>query len=659
MPKLSSKPPTSRRAGSSGAAGTTEQLRTKLEALKMEHEATILEGQIRAHRLISSAVLREGEWGDRVSPREYLDDTPDWYGSGMDSARISLPTDHKDGDNYPFWLTETEHQTQRGVSRHISTTDEIAIGAIENHCNYVLGKKGFEFKVIGKGGAATADKLVAAAQQIVDVFLEFNRWSGVLEREIVAKTPRDGELLLGLEDRGGLLAEAVYLDPSFITEPDNVRDLEEYSRLGCGLNWKYGVASEPNRPAKTYGVFCSWYGSDTDWEFFPSSRLVHGKLNVDQDVKRGMSDFYAVYVNLQRAAKLFGNTMEGAAVQAAIAYIRQHAPGVGPQAIRDFVAGQSTDTQTAVVGKGGTQTRQARKVRPGQVVDIPNGAQYVAGPLGQPRSTGYIEVMQAAMRRIGIRWTMPEYMISGDASNANFSSTLVSESPFVKAIETRQGWYSTHFAELLLKVLQLKAARLGLSPRQVAERLSINVVCPQVPIRDRQKETQVAQAEYAAGILSRDTWASQAGHNLAEEEAKGARPQAGAAPGTPAPGDPTPPAPAPGKEPAPAPVPGSGAQSTQLTGAQIQAAITIVTAVAAGEMPRDAGLGQLVQFFNLTAEQAGAMMGSAGTGKPTSPNPIPSVGSPAPGAAPPADLQQTITKAVAEAVRSAAWINYP
>lgn len=50
-----------------------------------------------------------------------------------------------------------------------------------------------------------------------------------------------------------------------------------------------------------------------------------------------------------------------------------------------------------------------------------------------------------------------------------------------------------------------------------------------------------------------------------------------------------------------------------MNGAQVQAALAIVTAVATGELPRDAGLGQLQVLFNLTEAQAAQVMGSVGT----------------------------------------------
>lgn len=60
-----------------------------------------------------------------------------------------------------------------------------------------------------------------------------------------------------------------------------------------------------------------------------------------------------------------------------------------------------------------------------------------------------------------------------------------------------------------------------------------------------------------------------------------------------------------------------------LNGAQITAATAIVTAVSKGEIPRDAGIGQLTILFNLTNEQAESIMGTAGTSTPTTPNPNP------------------------------------
>lgn len=76
----------------------------------------------------------------------------------------------------------------------------------------------------------------------------------------------------------------------------------------------------------------------------------------------------------------------------------------------------------------------------------------------------------------------------------------------------------------------------------------------------------------------------------------------------------------PAEQPAPVDIAAPASQDVQVTqdavlnGAQITAATAIVAAVAIGDMPRDAGIGQLVVLFNLESSQAEAMMGSAGKG---------------------------------------------
>lgn len=71
---------------------------------------------------------------------------------------------------------------------------------------------------------------------------------------------------------------------------------------------------------------------------------------------------------------------------------------------------------------------------------------------------------------------------------------------------------------------------------------------------------------------------------------------------------------------------GDGLQTTQATvlnGIQIESATQIVSQVVAGTLPRDSGIGMLTILFNLSAEQADEIMGSAGTSTATTPNPIP------------------------------------
>jgi len=54
-------------------------------------------------------------------------------------------------------------------------------------------------------------------------------------------------------------------------------------------------------------------------------------------------------------------------------------------------------------------------------------------------------------------------------------------------------------------------------------------------------------------------------------------------------------------------------QDTVLNGAQVTAAVEIVSEVATGRLPRESGVHMLMMFFNLSAEEAESVMGTAGT----------------------------------------------
>lgn len=59
---------------------------------------------------------------------------------------------------------------------------------------------------------------------------------------------------------------------------------------------------------------------------------------------------------------------------------------------------------------------------------------------------------------------------------------------------------------------------------------------------------------------------------------------------------------------------GAKAQDTALNGAQVQAAQSIVQAVAMGQLPKDTGVAMLSQFFSIQQAQAEALFGSVGEG---------------------------------------------
>jgi hypothetical protein len=132
-------------------------------------------------------------------------------------------------------------------------------------------------------------------------------------------------------------------------------------------------------------------------------------------------------------------------------------------------------------------------------------------------------VGQAVLRSIGLRWTIPEYLISGDASNASYASTLVAESPFVKAREADQQYFRRHLQSLCWKVLRLAWRQgafdhLGVPFETLLDRLTIQIGVPAVASRDLQALARTHELQLRLGLLSRRTAAAQAGLDFDQEQ---------------------------------------------------------------------------------------------------------------------------------------------
>jgi hypothetical protein len=162
-----------------------------------------------------------------------------------------------------------------------------------------------------------------------------------------------------------------------------------------------------------------------------------------------------------------------------------------------------------------------QQYRPGTILKPSPGLVYKPGPMGAERNDGFLAVSQQLLRIVGVRWAMPEYMVSGDASNANYASTLVAESPFVKARETDQSFYARAFEGLLWKVLRFEWER-GILPQrpwaEIEALIDINTEMPSVASRNPQELANVQAIQITNGLLSKRTAATQAGLDWEQEQ---------------------------------------------------------------------------------------------------------------------------------------------
>ncbi len=605
------------------------------EALTTKVEISELTRQLGASESMQGW-LGEG-WGDTVDKSDRYFDGIGGIGRIADldvsSVQQSRPEDRRHGDNWPIWRTEYEHAQIRAVARLLADIDEVAISALDNLVNYSIGN-GLAYSVNPKQKDATTDdkRLAAIVTDAMERFLDANKIEREFDREEFRRLHRDGETALGLFAGKGGIPDVRLIDPSFIAEPDNPQAIERYVGERENLNWKYGIATTGDT-TKIRHAYVSWYGDDLDYDVIPESQLVCSKRNVDMEVKRGLSDLFAVWRNLQNAGKLLNNTIQGAAIQAAIAYIRKHSAKTRNDQIQDFVAGGASARTVTKMG-GGSKTVYEKRNRPGMILDTPNDGDITAGPMGQMRQPVYIEVVQAALRLVGVRFQMPEYMISGDASNGNFASTLVAEAPFTKSSESRQAYTESKRIELVSKAIAMMC-RAGVIPvpfREVKRRLKVVVEGPAVAVRDQLEQHTIHKEEYEAGARSMQTWREAADLDDDEEERRGAQPTSVDLPDT---TDPVPPPVQPGPSGQADELPGPRGPkdgidtALQVKGAETQntarlayPALALIIGVQKGEVPRDSAMAQLQQIYQFSRDEAEALLGSSGTAPIPSPETV-------------------------------------
>lgn len=461
-------------------------------------------------------------WGDVVDIRQEQAD--EWrqlgWGESYGGFSTGRADDRRGGSLRPVYETERDLDELRAISRVIAECTPTGISILRNLTNYVIGS-GFVYKAAPKAAARrdeTAKSLAMQVQGVIDQFIEANNWDMDRERELFHRSCRDGEYFLGLWNVDGHLQVRI-IDPERVRDPGGQAPAE--------VNWQFGVETEATDVESVLAYHVQWDEQANDWEGIAAEKLLHCKRNVDSNIKRGVSDFFAVNADVSAVKRLLRNMVRGGSVQAAIAYIREHAAGVTKSQIEDMRQTNATMRYTQTTATG-PRTAYVMQDKPGTVVDVPNGQQYKGAPLGNSEAANaFVAIQQAGLRSIGSRWCMPEYMISGDASNANYASTKEAGTPFVKNAEFEQAMYAKRYRQVMWRAVQIacEAKRIAVDYDTVRAIVDLQVEPEAVVIRDPDRETNRRSVLFDRGLLSRETWSAQEGLDPQEETANGAQAQ--------------------------------------------------------------------------------------------------------------------------------------
>lgn len=426
----------------------------------------------------------DGLWGDYVDPREaYAGDDDAWWlpvgGSGATPSAVALGGPQ---------LAEVRQECRR-----LAAANEFAINGHENRVSYIVGPGHVYLATISKGVDAPLE-LARRTQAVVDDFLSANAWHD-RQQEIVRRLDRDGEVFLRYFDGDDGVLRLRFVEPEQVAAPREATPEQRSNQ---------GVLTDAHDVESVLGYY-------VDERFVEAGEIQHRKANVDRNVKRGLPLYTPVRSNLKRAEKLLRNMSVVAEVQSAIALIRKHR-SASRTGVEQFVADRSA---SATLDRSG-RTRRVTEYGPGTILDAPAGLEYDFPTTGVDAAS-YVAILQAELRAIAARLVMPEFMFTSDASNSNYSSTMVAEGPAVKMFERLQASMIAQDRQVFAKAIDA-AIRVGRLPSEVRQAVELQVIPPSLYVRDRAKEASVDEIAYRNGVLSMQTWSQRLGLDYEQEQ---------------------------------------------------------------------------------------------------------------------------------------------
>lgn len=391
----------------------------------------------------------------------------------------------------------------RNESRWLAATNDFAKRALSALRTYTA--MGWRHQVRLKAGVDEAQnpglaEKRSAAQRVLDEWRKKQRMPR-REKAAVVRAHRDGEIFLrkGLDQRGMLAWR--WVEPDQVAPPESQKDKAPW-----------GVVCEKHDAEWPRGYY-------VDGQFEPASKIQHVKINVDDNMLRGVPTFMGdLAEDLRLARKMTGNGAQVTAIWAAIAWIRKH-EGRTAASVDSWRKDQARWDLTTESGR----TRYfADKTGKPRILDAPKSTEYEFPTSGL--SLANVELMvQVVLRSAAAALDLPEWMLTAKNDSVNFASALVSESPVLLAFKDRHEFWQPEFEEWSWEGLLHEADRLagrgGMPSREELETFfTLHAEPPEHEIRDPVANATAARTLREGGVLSPQTWSARAGLDYEEEQ---------------------------------------------------------------------------------------------------------------------------------------------
>lgn len=241
-------------------------------------------------------------------------------------------------------------------------------------------------------------------------------------------------------------------------------------------------------------------------ETIPAERMFYTKIDVDSNVKKGLSRFFSVQWAGKKIADWLMNELAHRTAQSSI--VLQRKMKGSPSQVASSLNNLQTGT-TDFPERAGTSRESLRR---GSIVTTNESTEWI---FTQPDSNfadssplGRWLVLQIAA---ATGW--PYYMISSDASESNFASALVQESPVMKMAQHEQAFFAQEFLDIWTWVMEraIAARKVRASSERFFEDFEPDITFPSLVTRDRLKERQADNLGVMNGALSKREYARRDG----------------------------------------------------------------------------------------------------------------------------------------------------
>lgn len=324
-------------------------------------------------------------------------------------------------------------------ARKFYRSDPNARAILDTLCHYIMGK-----------GLTIAPR--SKEPMVWWIWREF--WTSdrnkmlMRQFEIPLRLFRDGEVFLHCMDKdenGSPTGKTTvrFIDPLQVKNPPTQPMLDNKVRSG--------VETDPNDVETILAYHVQDRVDTSKFARIPAEEVIHLKIYADADQRRGETLLQAVMKMFTDYKQWLDNRIILNKMRTAIVMIRKI---TGTPSQVQQIADQAPNATNVRSGE-----TKKQNIRGGTILNANAGVSYeMLSP--NINAQDVKEDGRNIKLNISAGTQIPEY-IFGDASNANYSSTMISEAPFVKAIEYWQIFLEYLFQQLFKKVM-LNASKKGL-----------------------------------------------------------------------------------------------------------------------------------------------------------------------------------------------------